>query len=137
MPFLNPLFLFERRHLKRQIVTARDGRIAWRRRPEARQMDVTPARILNIHQEGASVIARGLPEDCREVWIGLDGLPLEWARCCVQSARASLGGTRYHLIFREPCAPGLIEMATLRRSSMGEIRPFDEVLDNLRWLSLT
>lgn len=138
MPFSNPLFRFDRRQLRRTAATARDGRIAWRARPDCRQVEVTPARILNIHEAGASVIARGLPAHCEEVWIGLDTLPLEWARCRVRSTRLALGGTRLHLVFQEPCAPGLLEMATgPQPRPPGDPRSFEEVLDGLRWSPLT
>lgn len=136
MTRFNRVFPFDRRHLSRPVATAGDGRIAWRPQPDSRQVEVTAAKILNIHREGASVIARGLPNDCREVWIGLDELPLEWARCRVCTTRLALGGTRFHLAFREPCAPGLLEMATARCSSADHLT-FEEVLGNLRWFALT
>jgi hypothetical protein len=74
-------------------------------------MEVCTARVINIHEEGAEVHARSVPEGCREVWFGLGALPLEWARGLVLSEVRDRRGTTYHIAFREPCAPGIIDAA--------------------------
>ncbi len=75
------------------------------------RMEVRTARLINIHEHGAAVFARHLPEDCEEIWLGVGSLPLEWARGLVCSAERKLQGATYHIAFREPCAPGILDAA--------------------------
>jgi hypothetical protein len=87
----------------------RAARIAWR--IGASRVSKVPARLLTINPQGATLESYARPADGKDIWLGLEALPLEWVRADVVSVTASWGLFHYRLMFREACPVGLLELA--------------------------
>jgi hypothetical protein len=87
------------------------------RREEISRFLRSSARIIDISDMGARVIAERIAFKENVLWIGLVGLPSEWVKATIREIRPEGREWSYHLKFSEPCPRGLLDGAAAEYDS--------------------
>jgi hypothetical protein len=97
----------ERRSLPRLPASSEPARIAWKAGGSRRCKE--PAHLIDVHENGAGIIAARPGKPGEVLWLGMASLPCEWVKAIIRGEFPDGSRWRFHLAFCEPCPVGLLE----------------------------